>query len=92
MLLTLADRLSEGTGTVDSTSIAFFEEKLYQASCKAAIKGGRLYSTENIRWICDHILEKNEEGKAFVRTCPHGRPVAFEIRKNSIERQFSRID
>ncbi len=92
MLFTLADRISEGTGTVESTSASFFEEKLYQASCKAAIKGGRLYSTENIRWICDRILEKNEDGKAFVRTCPHGRPVAFEIRKNSIERQFSRIE
>ena len=77
---------------MESTSLAFFEEKLYQASCKAAIKGGRLYGMEGIRWICDHILEKNEDGKAFIRTCPHGRPVAFEIRKNSIERQFSRIE
>ncbi len=91
MLLTLADRLAEGVGTVESTSLEFFEEKLYQASCKAAIKGGRLYSIENIRWICDRILQKPEDGGSVIRTCPHGRSVAFELRKNSIERQFSRI-
>ena len=90
LLFTLADRLAEGTGTVESTSITYFEAKLYQASCKAAIKGGRLYSAENIRWICDHTLQKSENG-AVIRTCPHGRPVAFEIRKNSIERQFARL-
>ncbi len=90
LLLTLADRLAEGTGTVESTSMTYFEAKLYQASCKAAIKGGRLYSAENIRWICDHTLQKSENG-AVIRTCPHGRPVAFEIRKNSIERQFARL-
>ncbi len=91
MLLTLADRLAEVVGTVESTSLEFFEEKLYQASCKAAIKGGRLYSIENIRWICDRILQKPKEGGSVIRTCPHGRSVAFELRKNSIERQFSRI-
>ncbi len=92
MLLTLADRLADGTGTVEATSLAFFEEKLYQASCKAAIKGGRVYNADSIRTLCDQILEKDENGKAIVRTCPHGRPIAFEIRKNSIERQFARTE
>ncbi|MBQ8747071.1 MAG: DNA mismatch repair endonuclease MutL [Clostridia bacterium] len=92
LLLTLADRLNDGTGTVDSTSLEYFEEKLYQASCKAAIKGGRVYNAESIRMLCDQILEKDENGKAIVRTCPHGRPIAFEIRKNSIERQFARTE
>ena len=32
-----------------------------------------------------------EDGGSAVKTCPHGRPVAFELRKNSIERQFSRL-
>ncbi|MBR2848214.1 MAG: DNA mismatch repair endonuclease MutL [Clostridia bacterium] len=91
MLLTLADRLAEGIGTVESTSLEFFEEKLFQASCKAAIKGGRLYSIENIRWICDRTLQKPKNGGSVIRTCPHGRSVAFELSKNSMERQFSRI-
>ncbi len=90
MIHTLADRLMEGTGTVEGTSLAFFEARLYQASCKAAIKGGRLYGIESIRSICDQLLEKPQKGGSVIRTCPHGRPVAFEITKSSMERQFSR--
>ena len=91
MLAVLAGRIADGTGTVESTSEAFFEERLYQASCKAAIKGGRLYNGESIKWVCDRILCVPKDGTSAIKTCPHGRPVAFEIRKNSIERQFSRL-
>lgn len=91
MLTTLAGRLSDGTGSVESTESQYFETRLYQASCKAAIKGGRLYSPENIRWLCSRILRVPENGGSAIKTCPHGRPVAFEIRRNSIERQFSRL-
>ncbi len=91
MLTTLAGRIADGTGTAESTAEQFFETRLFQASCKAAIKGGRLYSPENIRWLCDRILCTPKEGGSAVKTCPHGRPVAFEIRKSSIERQFARL-
>lgn len=91
MLAVLAGRIADGTGTVESTGEAFFEERLYQASCKAAIKGGRLYNSESIKWVCDRILCVPKDGTSAIKTCPHGRPVAFEIRKNSIERQFSRL-
>ncbi len=91
MLAVLAGRIADGTGTVESTGEAFFEERLYQASCKAAIKGGRLYNSESIKWVCDRILCVPKDGASAIKTCPHGRPVAFEIRKNSIERQFSRL-
>ncbi len=90
MMGVLAGRLADGTGSVESTEAEFFEARLYQASCKAAIKGGRVYSLENIKWLCDRILCDPREGSA-IKTCPHGRPVAFELRKTSIERQFSRL-
>ena len=90
MMGVLAGRLADGTGSVESTEAEFFEARLYQASCKAAIKGGRVYSLENIKWLCDRILCDPKDGSA-VKTCPHGRPVAFELRKSSIERQFSRL-
>ena len=91
MLAVLAGRIADGTGTVESTGDAYFEARLYQASCKAAIKGGRLYNSESIKWVCDRILCVPKDGSSAIKTCPHGRPVAFEIRKNSIERQFSRL-
>ncbi len=91
MICELATQLAEGTGSVEATEAKFFEAKLYQASCKAAIKGGRVYSKEHLKWICDRLLKKPGEDGAVIKTCPHGRPVAFEIKKSSIERQFNRL-
>ncbi|MBE6599072.1 MAG: hypothetical protein E7638_06485, partial [Ruminococcaceae bacterium] len=87
----LAEKLSSVTATVESASAEFFESRLWQAACKAAIKGGRKYDGVHLKWICDRLLVKPEEGKSVIRTCPHGRPVAFEIKKSSIERQFARL-
>ncbi len=88
----LVTRLAEATATVESASAAYFETRLWQASCKAAIKGGRIYDRVHLAWICDRLLIKPEkEGASVIRTCPHGRPVAFEIKKTSIERQFARL-
>ncbi len=89
---TLVTRLSESTASVESASTGFFETRLWQASCKAAIKGGRIYDMAHIKWICDRLLVKPQNGGGVIRTCPHGRPVAFEIKKSSIDRQFARLN
>lgn len=89
---TILLRLSEGQDGIESAEAEFFEKALYQASCKAAIKGGRHYGIEHIDWICKRLLKKADGDGKVIKTCPHGRPVAFEIKRSSIERQFSRID
>lgn len=91
MIVSLASSLADAVGTIDSVGTEYFDARLYQASCKAAIKGGRIYSSENLRWICDRILREPAEGESAIKTCPHGRPVAFELKRNSIERQFQRL-
>lgn len=91
MISELATVLCDSTGSVEATGAKFFEAKLYQASCKAAIKGGRVYGQEHIKWICERLLKMPDEHGAVIKTCPHGRPVAFEIKKSSIERQFERL-
>ena len=88
---TLTLSLSESTGTVESAAEGFFETRLWQSSCKAAIKGGRVYDIAHIKWICDRLLKKPDAMNSVIRTCPHGRPVAFEIKKSSIDRQFDRL-
>lgn len=88
---TLTTELSECTGSVESAAEGFFESRLWQASCKAAIKGGRIYDVAHLKWICDKLLKKPDASGQVVRTCPHGRPVAFEIKKSSIDRQFDRL-
>lgn len=91
MIAELAAGLSEGTGSVETAKRKFFESKLFSASCKAAIKGGRVYGEQHLRWICDRLLQTPDKGGSAIKTCPHGRPVAFEITKNSLESQFGRI-
>ena len=63
-----------------------FEKALYQASCKAAIKAGRIYDREHIKWIVERVLTLDN-----IKYCPHGRPVAFEITKRFLEKEFERI-
>jgi len=85
MFYEIADRLSTGTGDVGVTRNIIFEQALYQASCKAAIKAGTNESEEHLKYICDRLFSYDD-----IFFCPHGRPVAFEIPKNSIEHQFKR--
>ncbi|MDD6094549.1 MAG: hypothetical protein PUC29_02270, partial [Clostridia bacterium] len=92
MITELLSDLAETTGSIEAAEAKYFEAKLYQASCKAAIKGGRVYGADHIKWICDRLLTEPDEKGAVIKTCPHGRPVAFEIKKTSIDRQFDRIN
>ncbi len=85
MFAEMASRLSDGHGDLKIGRDAFYEKALYQASCKAAVKGGREDSPENIRWIAEQVIVNPN-----IRFCPHGRPVAFEMTKSEFERQFER--
>ncbi len=88
---TLASHLCDIGAGADAAAEEFFAAKLFQSACKAAIKGGRIYDAASIRWICDRLLVKPKPGGSVVRSCPHGRPVAFEVKKSSIDRQFGRL-
>lgn len=85
MLSVLAERLSEGTGSVAVSRSIFYEKALYQASCKAAMKAGIPDTPENIKWLVEEVL-KNPE----IRYCPHGRPIAFELSRGDMEKFFKR--
>ncbi len=86
----LASRLSDVGGGLDAAAEEFFQARLFQSACKAAVKGGRIYDLAHIKWICDRLFVKGENG-SVIRTCPHGRPVAFEVKRTSIDRQFARL-
>lgn len=78
-------RLSDDSGTVSLTRTERYEQALFQASCKAAIKAGRDYDAAHLKWICDRVLSDPE-----IRYCPHGRPVCFTLTKSAIEGHFGR--
>ena len=81
----LVGRLSEGVGDVTTDRRIMLEKALFQASCKAAVKGGREDLDENIDWIVRQVLTRPE-----VRYCPHGRPVAVEMTESMLEKRFER--
>lgn len=62
------------------------DDILHSVACKAAIKAG--YITSNIEKLnlAIKVLSDNE-----IMYCPHGRPVAFEIKKSQLEKYFGRI-
>ncbi len=85
MFATFAEQLKDGTGVAKLTRDIAFEKALYQASCKAAIKAGRVYPPEHIEWLVKKLMELPD-----ITCCPHGRPVAMEMTKRHIDHQFER--
>ena len=86
LLVNMIDDLMEGKGHPEVTEAIRREKALYQIACKAAIKGGRVYDESVIRWLVEKLLLLPD-----VIVCPHGRPVAFKLTKNELDRQFERI-
>ena len=85
MLAAIAEQLKSGVDTAKLTRDILFEKALYQASCKAAIKAGRDYPPEHIKWLVDKLMALPD-----ITFCPHGRPVAMEMKKRNIDHQFER--
>ena len=85
MLPVIAERLQSGTGNATLTRDIVFEKALYQGACKAAIKAGRVYAPEHLAWVVDQLMALPD-----ITYCPHGRPVAMEMSKKNLDRQFER--
>ena len=58
----------------------------HTVACKAAIKAGMHTSVGELTALAREVLWSKD-----IMYCPHGRPVAFEIRKKDLEKQFGRI-
>lgn len=62
-------------------------ERLYETmSCRAAVKAGNLSSPKELEVLAKAVLADKD-----IMYCPHGRPVAIELKKREIEKQFGRI-
>lgn len=84
IIISVANSLLENKGRVSIRS-AVYERALFTAACKAAMKGGQHTNSLQNEYVVEKVLTDNA-----VRYCPHGRPVAYEIKKSSLENQFGR--
>jgi len=80
-LLELARRLLT-TGTADPAGAR--DELLHTIACKAAIKGGWKNGQEELERVAAAVMSGR------VKYCPHGRPVAIEMTRKQLEKQFRR--
>ena len=62
------------------------DDIFHTVACKAAIKSGMVTSKEEMKSLAEKVLYSKD-----IMYCPHGRPVAFEIKKRELEKQFGRI-
>ena len=60
------------------------DEVLHTMACKAAIKGGWHTSEKELERLVKAVMAGE------VKYCPHGRPVAIELTKKELEKQFKR--
>ena len=70
------------TGSADPAAAR--DELLHTMACKAAIKGGWKTSPQELERVARAVMT----GK--VKYCPHGRPVAIELTRKQLEKQFKR--
>lgn len=80
--------LTEAAGKLLSTGVADDQTRrdglLHTMACKAAIKGGWKSAPEELERVAEAVLSGQ------VRYCPHGRPVAIELTRAQLEKQFKR--
>ena len=69
-----------------SVEVEKLEDIYHTVACKAAIKAGYRTSKEELLKLATEVLTRED-----IFYCPHGRPVAFEIKKRDLEKQFGRI-
>ncbi|MCL2662332.1 MAG: DNA mismatch repair endonuclease MutL [Oscillospiraceae bacterium] len=54
-------------------------------ACKAAIKAGKSSEKRELETLVDRVMSGE------ISQCPHGRPVAFELKKNVLDKGFGRV-
>ena len=81
VLSELAGRLLTG-GSADPGAAR--DALLHTMACKAAIKGGWRTSPQELEKVAGAVM------RGEVKYCPHGRPVAIELTRKDLEKQFRR--
>ena len=70
------------TGRADPSAAR--DEVLHTMACKAAIKGGWKSGPQELERVARAVMDGD------IKYCPHGRPVAIELTKKDLEKQFKR--
>ncbi len=82
----LLSEIAEGIMSTGKVSTEREDRIFHTVACRAAVKAGNIISRTEMEGLAKRVLWDRE-----IMYCPHGRPVAFEIKKKELEKQFGRI-
>ena len=85
----ISSLISEIAETLKTTGQAIpqkIDDILHSIACKSAIKAGNVTSKEELQQLAVTVLTSRK-----LMYCPHGRPIAFELKRSQIEKQFGRL-
>ena len=84
-----AELITEAAGSLavrGSVQIDRLDNLYHTIACKAATKAGYRSGDEELITLAKRVLDNKD-----IMYCPHGRPVAYELKKSDLEKQFGRI-
>ena len=82
----LIGELAESLIKNHSAQTEKLDDLYHTVACKAAIKAGGRTTPQEMQKLAERVLYSDD-----IMYCPHGRPVAFEIKRRELEKQFGRI-
>ena len=85
-IVAIIEEAANSLAKTGDVSLDALEDLFHTVSCKAAIKAGYITSNTELLNLAKKVIDNPE-----VMYCPHGRPVAFEIKRRELERHFGRI-
>lgn len=85
-IVAIVEEAANSLAKTGDISLDALEDLFHTVSCKAAIKAGYITSDVELLNLAKRVIDNPE-----VMYCPHGRPVAFEIKRRELERHFGRI-
>ncbi|MBR5047237.1 MAG: DNA mismatch repair endonuclease MutL [Eubacterium sp.] len=83
LFVELLDTIDDNTGKM---SLDALTDKLASMACKAAVKGNRSLSLQEMEALMDQLMELENPYQ-----CPHGRPTIISMTKKELEKKFHRI-
>lgn len=82
----LMSEIADGLIKFGKVEVEARDHLFHTVACKAAIKAGNKNTITELQKLAEKVLWNND-----ILYCPHGRPVAFEIKKRELEKMFGRI-
>ena len=84
VVISIADIINNNKKNFDLS--IFKDDMIKQMSCKSSIRAGENITYDEVKYLLEKLAKCE-----IAYTCPHGRPIFFEMTKSFIEKQFKRL-